>query len=61
MEPDSEDEEEEPEVAAISLLALIGIRKTQTMQLADTINNIHLLALVDSGSTHNFVAAELVV
>lgn len=30
------------------------------MQLAVTINDIHLLALVDSGSTHNFVAVELV-
>nr|CCI55439.1 PH01B031C15.22 [Phyllostachys edulis] len=61
VEPDSEDEEEEPKVAAtISLLALTGIRKTQTMQLAVIINGVHLLALVDSGSTHNFVAAELV-
>ena len=32
VEPDPEDEEEEPEVAAtISLLALIGIHKTQMM------------------------------
>lgn len=60
VEPDSKDEEE-PEVAAtISLLVLTGIRKTRTMQLAVIINGVHLLALVDSGSTHNFVAAELV-
>lgn len=38
----------------------IGIRKAQMMQLSMLINGVQLMALVNLGSTHNFIAAELV-
>nr|CCI55326.1 PH01B001I13.22 [Phyllostachys edulis] len=60
VELDEEDDEEVDEDATISLLALTGIRKAQTMQPPVLINGIQLMALVDSGSTHNFIAAELI-
>lgn len=50
---EGEDEEGIPE---ISLHALIGIRSGRTMQLHVWLAGKTLLALVDSGSTHTFVA-----
>jgi hypothetical protein len=57
------DEEEapgDPAEPTISLHALTGIqpRSGHTMQLRVSINDIVLLALLDSGSTHNFVNTE---
>jgi hypothetical protein len=43
----------------ISLLALSGIRSSQTMQLHVTIGGASLTTLVDTGSTQNFVASKL--
>ena len=57
VEPDDDDLEEANADATISLLALIGIRKSQMMQLPVMIHGIQLMALIDSGSTHNFIAA----
>ena len=42
----------------ISLLAIAGVRTGDTMQLRINLGGVSLLALLDSGSTHNFVAAE---
>ncbi|XP_068636086.1 uncharacterized protein [Aristolochia californica] len=46
-------EEEEP---AISIHAMIGLHSTNNMQVHAGIQNFRLLALVDSGSTHNFLS-----
>lgn len=40
----------------VSLHAITGIRANRTMQLPVTINGIRLVALVDSRSTHTFIA-----
>ena len=42
----------------ISLHAITGIRPEETMQLRVNIGNHELTALLDSGSTHNFVSME---
>ena len=42
----------------ISLHAITGIRTEDTMQFRVNIGNHELTALVDSGSTHNFVSME---
>lgn len=47
------------EDVAISLHALTGIRLGKTMQLHVAIQGDTVRALVDSGSTHNFIAAEI--
>lgn len=56
----SEDEDpgEEPN-PEISLHALTGINTGCTMQLEVTVGGALLMALVDSGSTHNFMADEV--
>jgi hypothetical protein len=55
-----EDEPLEPDEPTISLHALTGVqpRAGCTMQLRVAINGAHFLALLDSGSTYNFVDAE---
>jgi hypothetical protein len=40
----------------VSLHALAGIRREETMLLSVTINGVRLIALLDSGSTHNFLS-----
>lgn len=47
----------------ISLAALTGIqpRSGHTMQLQVEIGSSSLIALLDSGSTHNFIAEDVVV
>jgi hypothetical protein len=60
----SADDEEEPladahEEAKISLLAVTGIPTSDTMQVAIRIGDRDLVALLDSGSTHNFIHEEL--
>lgn len=42
----------------ISLHAIAGIRNEDTMQLHVSVGNHAMIALLDSGSTHNFVSAE---
>ncbi|KAK1608875.1 hypothetical protein QYE76_032548 [Lolium multiflorum] len=56
----SADDDEEPladgqEEAKISLLAVTGIPTSDTMQVAICIGDRDLVALLDSGSTHNFI------
>jgi hypothetical protein len=60
---DGSDDEElilEDDRPGISLYALTGIqpRASQTMQLQVHVGNTPLLALLDSGSTHNFITPE---
>ena len=55
---DDDDPGEEPN-PEISLHALTGINTGCTMQLEVTVGRALLMALVDSGSTHNFVAEEV--
>ncbi|XP_068636095.1 uncharacterized protein [Aristolochia californica] len=52
----NEEVETEVEKPAISLYAMTGLHSTNTMQVYATINNLMLLALVDSDSTHNFLS-----
>lgn len=66
--PDDSDDIVEPtehahmEEPAISLHALTGIqpRSTQTMKLPVWVGSTKLIALVDSGSTHNFISDDAV-
>ncbi|KAL4301787.1 hypothetical protein GQ457_10G024180 [Hibiscus cannabinus] len=44
------------EAAVLSLQAMWGTAKWETMRLKMTVGGIELLALVDSGSTHNFIS-----
>ena len=44
----------------ISVHGLTGITTSPTMQLSISINGNNLLALLDSGSTHNFVDSDIV-
>ena len=45
----------------ISLHAIAGVCTSETMQVRIRIGGVSLLALLDSGSTHNFIAAEAAV
>lgn len=57
LELDDDNAADEPsEQAKISLHALTGIQASRTMQLQVNIAGHTVLALVDSGSTHNFIA-----
>lgn len=59
LEIEDEDATDEPtEQVEISLHALTGIRASRTMQLQVQIAGQTVLALVDSGSIHNFIAAD---
>jgi predicted aspartyl protease len=51
-EPTSDDN------VAISLHALMGIKTTDTMHLAASVAGAFIRALVDSGSTHSFIAVD---
>ena len=48
----------DPDAPMISLSAITGIRAPSTMQLQVRIGAHHLTALLDSGSTHNFISTE---
>ncbi|XP_068662897.1 uncharacterized protein [Aristolochia californica] len=48
-----ETDQEGPE---ISLHAMTGVRSSSTMQVKAQLHHLQLLALVDSGSTHNFIS-----
>ena len=62
---ESEDEEQsgaassEPTVATISLAAIAGVRTEDTMQVYITLGNEQFVALLDSGSTHNFIRGDV--
>ena len=55
---DSETDEATPGEPQISLHAIAGVRTSETMQMRLTMGGTSLLALIDSGSTHNFIAEE---
>ncbi|WVZ89345.1 hypothetical protein U9M48_035766 [Paspalum notatum var. saurae] len=60
-EPEHEEQEEQQQDLTISLHALTSIRSTtyQTMQIWVFIGGARLTALLDSGSTHNFINDEV--
>jgi hypothetical protein len=49
------EEEQDDQDPVASLHAIIGIRTEDTMQLRVALNGQELLALLDTGSTHNFI------
>ena len=49
----------DPKTPMISLHAITGIRMEDTMQLYVTIGNEQFVALLDSGSTHNFMRGDV--
>jgi hypothetical protein len=57
---DAEDVEQAADEPRISMHAITGIRTSETMQVRIHLGGASLLALLDLGSTHNFVAAEVV-
>jgi hypothetical protein len=66
--PSADDDETDPPNAedgdsGISLYAMAGVRLpgSETMQLHITINGKRLVALLDSGSTHNFINADVAI
>ncbi|KFK44390.1 hypothetical protein AALP_AA1G251300 [Arabis alpina] len=46
-------------VAALSLHSMVGISSPQTIKLRGTIGTTEVMVLIDSGATHNFIAARL--
>jgi hypothetical protein len=65
QEPDSDSEDEEaaadatPAQPTISLSAIAGIPTAQTMQIYVQVGGEQCIALLDSGSTHNFISGEV--
>jgi hypothetical protein len=59
IESADEDDEDEGDNLQISLLAITGVRTSDTMQLLVRVGEHELVALLDSGSTHNFINEEL--
>ncbi|XP_066395761.1 uncharacterized protein [Miscanthus floridulus] len=49
----------DPETPMISLHAIAGIRTEDTMQLYITVGNEQFVALLDSGSKHNFIRGDV--
>jgi hypothetical protein len=56
LSDEAEDDEEQAEALQISLHALTGIKTGETMQVTARIGNEVFHALLDSGSTHSFIA-----
>ncbi|XP_068638487.1 uncharacterized protein [Aristolochia californica] len=54
--PEEEIVEIDQEGPEISLHAMTGLRSSNTMQVKAQVHHLHLLVLVDSGSTHNFIS-----
>jgi len=50
------EEEVQPEALQISLSAITGISSSETMQIMLRIGSVQLRALLDSGSSHNFIS-----
>lgn len=55
---DAEPEEQVADDPLISLHAIAGVRTSETMQVHIQLGGATLLALLDSGSTHNFISEE---
>jgi hypothetical protein len=55
VEPASEPPPFDPKAPLISLSAITGIRTEDTMQICVRIRDHKFTALIDSGSTHNFI------
>jgi hypothetical protein len=49
----------DPDKPMISLVAIVGIRTEDTMQVYVQLGNHQFVALLDSGSTHNFVQGDV--
>ncbi|SPT20639.1 unnamed protein product [Triticum aestivum] len=65
LAPDNDDDDTasatadaSPADPRISLHAISGVHTSETMQMHITLGGVSLLALIDSGSTHNFIAEE---
>jgi hypothetical protein len=54
------EDEVQPEVLQISLSAITGISSSETMQIMLCIGSVQLRALLDSGSSHNFISEKAV-
>ncbi|XP_068653851.1 uncharacterized protein [Aristolochia californica] len=54
--PETDIVEEEQQDPDLFLHAMHGLRSSNTMQVKDKLHHLLLLALVDSGSTHNFIS-----
>ncbi|KAK0600184.1 hypothetical protein LWI29_012574 [Acer saccharum] len=59
MEEDCEDENQLVETLEISLHAINRVRSSETMRIQGSLRQVAVYALIDSGSTHNFVSAKL--
>ncbi|KAA8538347.1 hypothetical protein F0562_027830 [Nyssa sinensis] len=59
MEEDCEDENQLVETLEISLHAINGVRSAETMRIQGSLRQVAVYALIDSGSTHNFVSEKL--
>ena len=59
IESADDDEEDNGDNLHISLLAITGVRTSDTMQLVVRVGERELVALLDSGSTHNFISEEM--
>lgn len=49
----------DPDMPTISLNVIAGIRTEDTMQVYITVGNDQFVALLDSGSTHNFIHSDV--
>jgi hypothetical protein len=64
-EPTSDSEDAEPDTdntpaqPSISLSAIAGISTATTMQVYVQVSDEQCIALLDSGSTHNFISGEV--
>lgn len=58
-EPAQEESPPEPVQPTVSLHALAGVCTPNTMQVAVSIHGHKLTALMDTGSTHNFINADV--
>jgi hypothetical protein len=60
-EPDDDDETTDgpTEQPRISLIAIAGVRTRDTMQVVVRLGDVTVTALLDSGSTHNFISAQV--
>ncbi|KAA8531815.1 hypothetical protein F0562_006468 [Nyssa sinensis] len=59
MEEDCEDENQLVETLEISLHAINGVRSAETMRIQGSLRQVAVYALIDSGSTHNFMSEKL--
>ena len=53
-----EEEDSTPAEEDVSLHAIAGLRRTDTMQIRLRVGQASLMALLDSGSTHNFITED---